>query len=143
MNRRNQTKRILLVEDEDRVRDSICAMLRARGFTVVPAADGRSALREVERVRPDVVLTDLFMPELDGIELIGVLQEIAPEIPIIAMSTRIKPVTVDYIEIAMKLGAVAGFYKPLDEVRLLQALDFALLSRPSPAPIPVMAARVA
>ena len=120
-----------MVDDEDDVRDSICATLKAHGYQTVSASDGRNALREVERLRPDLVLTDLFMPELDGIELIAILREICPDIPIVAMSTRFKPVTVDYIEIAMKLGAFAGLYKPLDEDRLLDVLDEALTGRSS------------
>ena len=127
----SQPLRVLVVDDEDDVRDTICATLKVHGYQTVSASDGRNALREVERLRPDLVLTDLFMPELDGIELIAILREIAPEIPIVAMSTRFKPVTVDYIEIAMKLGAFAGLYKPLDEDRLLDVLDEALTGRSS------------
>src|SRR5581483_8976305 len=101
-------KRILVVDDEAHVRDAVRAFLDAQGYAVVTARDGAAALREVERRRPDLVLTDLFMPELDGIELIACLREIAPEIPIVAMANRCKPFTVDYAEIATKLGAFTG-----------------------------------
>ncbi|HVZ03020.1 MAG TPA: response regulator [Dongiaceae bacterium] len=139
MDHRTGRKRILVVDDEGDVRDSICALLEAHGYATVASADGRSALRQMERARPDLVLTDLFMPELDGIELITILHEAAPEIPIVAISTPTRPFTVDYIDIATKLGAFAGLYKPLDEDRLLEVLDCAL----SGAAVPAAAARVA
>jgi len=131
-------KRILVVDDEAHVRDAVRAFLDAQGYAVVTARDGAAALREVERRRPDLVLTDLFMPELDGIELIACLREIAPEIPIVAMANRCKPFTVDYAEIATKLGAFTGLTKPLDSVRLLDVLDCALagLAAPRPASMP-------
>jgi CheY-like chemotaxis protein len=134
----NRQKRILVVDDESDVREAIRALLEQHGYATVSCADGGSALREVERLRPDLVLTDLFMPDVDGIELIGALRALAPEIPIVAMTTRVKPFTVDYIEIATKLGAFTGLYKPLDCSRLLKILDcaFAGLAAPQPAPAP-------
>lgn len=127
-------KRILVVDDEAHVRDQIRALLESHGYATAAAADGRGALREVERLRPDLVLTDLFMPDLDGIELITALRERAPEIPIVAMVNRFKPFTVDYIDIAMKLGAYTGLYKPLDSGDLLEALECAFTGRALPVP---------
>ena len=141
MNNHSPQKRILVVDDEAEARDAVCALLKTQGYATATAADGHSALAEVERHRPDLVLTDLFMPELDGIELIARLREIAPELPIVAMANRIRPYTVDYIEIATKLGAVAGLYKPFDEDRLLEILDGALLDMAAPASAPAMASR--
>jgi len=133
-------RRILVVDDEDHARDSICALLEAHGYATVTAADGYAALREVERQRPDLVLTDLFMPELDGIELIGRLRDIAPQIPIIAMANRCKPFAVDYAEIATKLGAFTGLTKPLDSLHLLEVLDGALAGSAAPVSASPMAA---
>jgi DNA-binding NtrC family response regulator len=123
---RGTAKRILVVDDEAEARESIRALLEDHGFAVNLATDGRSALRACESDRPDLVLTDLFMPELDGIGLITALREIAPDLPIIAMANRIKPFTVDYVDIATKLGAFGGLYKPLDGVALLRLLERAL-----------------
>jgi CheY-like chemotaxis protein len=119
-------RRILVVDDEAEARSTICALLEDHGYAVISATDGSSALRAFETVRPDLILTDLFMPELDGIGLITALQEIAPEIPVVAMADRLKPRMVDYIEIAAKLGAFGGLYKPLDTAQLLDILDRAL-----------------
>ena len=116
-------KRILVVDDEAEARESIGAVLKEHGYIVNLASDGRSALRACESACPDLVLTDLFMPELDGIGLLTALREIAPDLPVIAMANHFKPFTVDYIEIATKLGAFAGLYKPIDSVQLLRLLE--------------------
>ena len=110
MEARRAPRRILVVDDESEVRDSIRALLETHGYETASAADGRGALSEVARQRPDVVLTDLFMPDVDGIELITELRECAPEIPIVAMANRFRPYTVDYVDIATKLGAFTGVF---------------------------------
>jgi CheY-like chemotaxis protein len=125
-------KRILVVDDEQQVRDSIRAVLQAHGYETVLASNGGGALREVERLRPDVVLTDLFMPDVDGIELITELRERAPGLPIIAMTTRFRAFEVDYVDIAKKLGAFTGLYKPVESRDLLEAVEHAFAGRAVP-----------
>jgi CheY-like chemotaxis protein len=134
MTDRNTPKRILVVDDEAEARQSICALLEDHGYAVLSASDGNGALRAVDSLRPDLVLTDLFMPELDGIGLITALHTTAPEIPVVAMANRFKPLMVDYIEIATKLGACAGLYKPIDAGELLKLLDRALYGYRSLSP---------
>jgi CheY-like chemotaxis protein len=142
MNNHSREKRILVVDDEAETRNAVSALLTTQGYAAVAATDGRTALVEIARLKPDLVLVDLFMPELDGIELITLLREITPEIPTVAMANRVKPFTVDYIEIATKLGAFAGLYKPLDDDRLLEIVDSALLRVAAPASVPAMTARM-
>jgi two-component system response regulator MprA len=80
-------KRILLVEDDPDVRESCADLLRDLGHTVVAVDDGAVALREIPRVRPDVILVDLIMPkaELDGVALLSRLAA-GPRIPIVILS---------------------------------------------------------
>ena len=67
-------KRILLVEDDRFLRRACEASLRQRGFTVATAADGEEALRSVKAERPDLILLDLLMPKLSGIEVLRALR---------------------------------------------------------------------
>lgn len=78
--------RILLVDDDDGTRDALETMLRAEGFVTSTAPDGEAALTEVERALPDVVLTDLQMPRMDGVELCRRLHEIDRDLPVIVMT---------------------------------------------------------
>ena len=71
-----QTKgRILVVDDEVNARTALCELLRDEGYVVESAADGFKALGKVADFAPDLVLTDLKMPGMDGIQLLGKLHE--------------------------------------------------------------------
>ena len=72
--------RILLVEDDDRVRRSIRKALQRLGCTVSEAANGRSALRTLREGAVDLVATDLFMPDMDGLELIMDIRQAHPDV---------------------------------------------------------------
>ena len=79
--------RVLVVDDEPSIRDFLAFALEDEGFRVTTAGDGREALDLVKRSPPDVVLTDLMMPAVDGYELIdGIRQQNLPVRAIIAMS---------------------------------------------------------
>jgi len=79
--------RILLVEDDDGTRSALARDLAARGYVVDEAADGRTALARWEARRPDVVLLDLGLPDLDGLEVIRRIRRDAPT-PIVILSGR-------------------------------------------------------
>jgi PAS domain S-box-containing protein len=80
------TERVLLVEDDPDVRRVLAVELRSVGYTVVEAADGEEALVRVREKRTDIVITDVVMPKLDGVQLAKHLQEEYPETEIILMS---------------------------------------------------------
>lgn len=67
--RRHGAPRVLVVDDEDSIRDALATALRYEGFAVEEARDGREALIEAERFRPDVVILDWKLPEIPGIEV--------------------------------------------------------------------------
>src|SRR5262245_12728187 len=75
--------RILVVDDEPSARRGLELLLRDAGFTVACASDGAAALEEAERFLPDVVITDVRMPVLDGLTLCARLHERDPELPVI------------------------------------------------------------
>jgi DNA-binding response OmpR family regulator len=79
---------VLLVDDHATIRRSVAAGLELEGFSVVPASGGRAALEAAERVRPAIVLLDLSMPDLDGLEVLRRLRDGGDEVPVCVLSAR-------------------------------------------------------
>lgn len=97
--------RILVVDDEECIRASIAAMLRCAGHIVVLAEDGEDALRKFAPSRYDLVITDIVMPHVEGIETVLALRRRAPMVRIIAMSDGDGPDRGFYLKAALALGA--------------------------------------
>jgi DNA-binding response OmpR family regulator len=111
-------KRILVVDDNEDLRTTIQALLQADGFEVSVAADGEAALL-LHRAHPaDVVVTDLFMPDKDGIETIIELKKLYPNVKIIAMSGWTSTQGSDYLQVAREIGAAVTLQKPFDPLEL-------------------------
>jgi CheY-like chemotaxis protein len=115
-------KRILVVDDNDDLRATIGALLTADGFEVALAADGQAALAQQQASPADLVLTDLFMPDKDGIETIIELRKLSPEIKIVAMSGWTSTQGSDYLQVAREIGAVHTLQKPFDPAELSRVL---------------------
>ncbi|HEX6692557.1 MAG TPA: response regulator [Burkholderiales bacterium] len=114
--------RVLVVDDNEDLRNTIGALLQADGFDVVLAADGQAALAQ-HQVRPvDVVLTDLFMPDKDGIETIVELRKLSPGVKIVAMSGWTSSQGSDYLQVAREIGASVTLQKPFDPEELSRVL---------------------
>ncbi len=77
---------ILIVDDEPRIRESLGMLLKSVGYEVAMADNGLSATTELSRAVPDLIVTDLNMPHMSGIELISHVRSQYPSIPIVAMS---------------------------------------------------------
>ncbi len=124
------TGRILVVDDEANARSALAELLEDTGYMVSTAADGRTGLVQLEQFDPDVVLTDLKMPGMDGLALIQHGRPIAPHATFIVMTAF---ATIDTAIKAIKLGAESYLTKPLelDAVNAIVArgLERALLSR--------------
>jgi|SRR5688572_14683774 DNA-binding response OmpR family regulator len=115
-------KRVLVVDDNEDLRNTIGALLQADGFDVSLAADGQAALAQ-HHARPcDVVLTDLFMPDKDGIETIVELRKVSPGIKIVAMSGWTSSQGSDYLQVAREIGASVTLQKPFDPQELSRVL---------------------
>jgi DNA-binding response OmpR family regulator len=79
---------VLLVDDDAAIRRSVAVGLELEGFRVVSASGGRAALEAVERMRPAVVLLDLTMPDLDGLEVLQRLRSAGDDVPVCVLSAR-------------------------------------------------------
>lgn len=122
--------RVLVVDDEANARSALAELLEGAGHMVSTAADGRSGLIQLEQFDPDVVLTDLKMPGIDGLGLIEQGRRRAPHATFIVMTAF---ATIDSAVRAIKLGAESYLTKPLefDAVHAIveRGLDRAFLSR--------------
>jgi CheY-like chemotaxis protein len=114
-----EAMRILVIEDNLDLRDYLRVALETQGYDVLTARNGHEALGYLNGHRVDVVLTDLFMPEMDGIETIATLRKTFPDLRVIAMSGR---PGVDYLAVARELGVNKTLRKPFEIEELLTAL---------------------
>jgi len=126
--------RILVVEDDDQLRAVLTQILERAGHEVAEAANGRAAMELQRRAGADLVITDIIMPEMDGIEIITALRRDFPAVKIIAMSggSRIGPV--EFLNLARLLGAHRTLHKPFALQDMLEAVDELLGRAPSGSP---------
>ena len=116
-------KSILIVDDESGIRMVMREILENVGYSVLEASDGNDAIIQFEKHRPDLVVTDLLMPGKDGIETLFELRQINSKAKIIALSGggRIRPE--NYLNCAMKLGAIATIEKPFTSEEFLMVIN--------------------
>jgi CheY-like chemotaxis protein len=121
----NTASTILIVDDYSDNRTLLSAWLRAKGFRVVEARDGKDGVLQANRAKPDLILMDLAMPELDGVEATRQIRQrnVFADIPIFAISAY---ATHDVKQDALDAGCNAVFAKPLDLDSLLRKIRSAL-----------------
>jgi len=117
-------KRILVIDDEQAVGELIRILLTRNGYDVGTAESGREGLRQVEALRPDLVITDITMPDMEGIELISILRKQHGDVPIIAMSGNV--VGRSFLKVTEVLGAAATLNKPFSTQELIDVVKAAL-----------------
>ena len=103
---------ILIVEDEKELREMLKISLIRHNFTVFEAVNGRDAITHFKPSSTDLVVTDLIMPEEDGLKVIMKLKEVKPSIKIVAISGGGKAGPASYLNLAKALGADAIYSKP-------------------------------
>jgi len=116
-------KSVLVVDDKEMMRDSVGSTLTRAGFTVRTAVDARSALKEITSKRPDVVVTDLNMPGMTGVELVAEIRTIDDELPVILMTAF---GTIETAVKAMKNGAYDYITKPFEGDEMIIAVKRAI-----------------
>ena len=116
---------ILVVDDNDEVRAVVARNLLRAGYRVVQAASSRAAIAILQGQVPDLVITDIFMPDGDGFELINELRQCAPSVPILVISGG-GTIAGDYLHVASRLGATSILRKPFKRHQLLDAVHLAL-----------------
>ena len=114
--------RILIVEDNEDLRNFLRMKLESAGFKVTVAPSGAEALELMASEPADMVLTDVFMPEKDGMETIVEIRARYPQATIIAMSGWDSRSDADYLRIAREIGAVRTFRKPFEPEQMVEVL---------------------
>ena len=114
---------ILLVDDDVSVLDVMSEMLRLEGHEVTVAENGEQAVARVNEHNFDLIITDLIMPEKEGLETIADIRRQYAQIPIIAISGGGRLGPNDYLETARFIGANATLAKPFARTELIKAVD--------------------
>ncbi len=115
-------KRILIIDDETSVRILLKKMLEKEDYEVFEAQDGNKGMDLYKKFNPDLIITDLVMPEKEGLETIRELRKENSEIVIFAISGGGRIIPDTYLNLAEKLGANRTFSKPFDTDEMLSAI---------------------
>jgi CheY-like chemotaxis protein len=116
-------RKILVIDDDSLVRDTIVRILERKDYQVIVASDGRRGLRMFHSEQPDLVITDIIMPEAEGIETIREIRREVPDAKIIAISGGSRIGNMDFLDVAGKLGASEVLPKPFDPVDLVNLVS--------------------
>jgi len=122
--------RVLVVEDEQTDRMILASMVEGMGHEVFYASDGEQAFKTYIRMNIEVVITDLLMPNVDGLEFIVSLRMLFPDAPVIAVSGKGPELLAE----AEKKGAMVALSKPVDHDELIAAIAKASPGNSNPLP---------
>lgn len=113
---------ILIVDDSRTIRNLLCGTLRSAGYEVCQAEDGMEALEKLEGFAPDVIVTDLNMPRMNGLELVQKLRQDPRTkfLPILFLTTEGSP---EIRQKGRQAGATGWLVKPFDATRLLSTIE--------------------
>ncbi|RMD92061.1 MAG: sigma-54-dependent Fis family transcriptional regulator [Calditrichaeota bacterium] len=115
--------KILVVDDEESVRYSFKKLLREPDYQVVGAQNGNEAIRKIKQHEPDLVLLDIQMPDISGLEILKQIKQIAPKTPVLVITAYS---TSERVIMAMKYGAYEYIEKPFDIPKIKALIDEAL-----------------
>jgi CheY-like chemotaxis protein len=122
--------RILVVDDNTSMREAVCEMLQQAGYEALSVENGRLAVN-IHRSDPvDLIITDLFMPDTDGLEIIYQFRHEFPDVKIIAISGGGSRGLVELLSVAKKMGAQRALMKPFSWEDLISAVQ-ELLAKPA------------
>jgi len=118
--------RILVIDDDDQVRDVIRMILEKEGYTVDDACDGNEGVRVFRETGPDLVITDILMPGMGGVQTIMELRVIRPDVKVIAISGGDHIAPEYYLKVIRNFDTLHELKKPIMRDELLQAVRTAL-----------------
>ncbi len=112
---------VLIIDDDAMIRNLLCEIFAREGYQTAGAANGKEGLKMYRERPADVVVTDMIMPEMEGLETIMAIRKDNPEAKIIAISGGGRDSPDDYLVLARGFGANATFTKPVERQALLTA----------------------
>jgi len=120
--------KILIIDDDEKIIDLLMVPLEKAGHKITAAPDGLKGLAHMSLDPADIIITDIVMPDVEGIEIIRKLRRDYPDKEIIAISGY----NINYLEAAAKLGAYQTFRKPFDVDEIVCCVNAILEEKPSP-----------
>jgi len=123
-----ENRRIIVADDDDLLRRNIVEILVEAGYAVRAASTGAEARDQFTEEPADLVITDIFMPDMDGIELVRALYSSGQKIRLLAMSGHVGEL--DYLDIVSALGANHTLRKPFRSAEFLNAVETCLAEPP-------------
>ena len=123
--------RIMVVDDNASIREAVCEMLEQAGYETISVENGRLAAQKHRSYPVDLIITDLFMPDTDGLEVIYQFRHEFPDVKIIAVSGGGSRGLVELLSVAKKMGAQRALMKPFSWEQLIAAVE-ELLEPPPP-----------
>lgn len=118
--------RILIIDDDKMVLNMLRQVLEGAQHTVVEASNGEVAMRLWREYPADLIITDILMPEKDGLEVIRELRRECPTVKVIALSGGSRKIHFDALDVAKRFGALSTLEKPFELKELLATVDTAL-----------------
>lgn len=122
---------ILIIDDDADVRDTLALVLEEAGHKTVMAKSGADGARKFGETRPQLVLTDIIMPESDGLEAMSAIRALDPTVRIIAMSGASFAGSGYYLKLAKRFGAAAVLPKPFEPEELVSTVERCLAAPPT------------
>jgi DNA-binding NtrC family response regulator len=118
--------RILIIEDDVAMRHALRSALERRGHEVAEAGDGQAGLVAYQKSIFDLVVTDIIMPDVEGLETVLALRKFTPNLKIIAMSAGGLGSADDYLKIAARFGAARTLRKPFEAEQFISTVEAVL-----------------
>ena len=123
--------KILLIDDDPGIQKVFFQLLTGMGHEVIQAENGKEGMIALEKTRPDLVITDIMMPEMDGLEILMELRNRHDSVPVIAVSGGMRALPVNFLQQAKLFGARHVFEKPVPLDVLRNAVTQLLENEPS------------
>ena len=114
--------RVLIIDDDASTRDVLRQLLNREGYETVEACNGREGVQCSQTASMDVIILDMLLPAQNGLEVIRELREVAPAVPIIAISGYSHTGPLDFLRVAETCGAQRTFQKPFHLREMLKAV---------------------
>jgi DNA-binding response OmpR family regulator len=123
--------KVLLIEDDLLIANGLQMLLEFRGFEVRHAGNGSEGMKLLSHFTPDLIITDMVMPVMDGTEVIRAVREQNPDIPVLAISGMGPEDGELYLKLARKLGANTVLRKPVHPKEVIAAIQRLMLPLPA------------
>lgn len=122
---------ILIIDDDIAIQKVFTQLLESEGHEIALATNGKDGLARMKELEPDLIITDIMMPEMDGLEIVTYIRDHYPNLPVIAISGGMQMAAMNFLPLAEKFGACRVFEKPVSLIKLRETVNELLNSKPA------------